>query len=77
MEIKQVNRVTIPCLFLVSLHCEPVVDFTTQHHPFDFDRLVFSCLCPLVNFPVVDGYKNVKLVASAVHISSPTHTSMH
>ena len=31
-------------LFLVSLHCGPVVDFTTLH-PFDFDRnLLFSLL---------------------------------
>ena len=38
----------IPCLFLVSLHCGPVVDFTTLH-PFDFDRNLFNflVLCPL------------------------------
>ena len=27
----QVNRITIPCLFLVSLHCGPVVDFATLY----------------------------------------------
>ena len=32
-----------PCLFLVSLHCEPVVYFTTLH-PFDFDRNLFNFL---------------------------------
>ena len=43
MVCKQVNRVTIPWLFLVSLHCEPVVHFTTLH-PFDFDRNLFNFL---------------------------------
>ena len=28
-------------LFLVGLHCEPVVDFFIPIHPFDFDRNVF------------------------------------
>ena len=41
--MEQVNRVTIPCLFLVGLHCEPVVDFSSLH-PFDFDRNLFNLL---------------------------------
>ena len=53
MVCEQVNRVSIPCLFLVSLHCGPVVDFTTLH-PFDFVRnLLFSCLCPFYFFSEV------------------------
>ena len=50
MVCQQVNCVTIPCLFLVSLHCEAVVDFTTLH-PFDFDRNLFNFLvCVLFTF---------------------------
>ena len=37
------------CLFLVSLHCEPLVDFTTLH-PFDFDRNLFNFLYKLALF---------------------------
>ena len=43
----EVNRVTIPCLFLVSLQYGPVVDFTTLH-PFDFDRNLFNFLVVMV-----------------------------
>ena len=53
MVCQQVNRVTIPCLFLVRLHCGPVVDFTTLH-PFDFDRNLFYFLvCVLFHFSEV------------------------
>ena len=47
-------------LVLVSLHCGPVVDFTTLHvHPFDFDRNLFNFLVCVLFFFVGEVLFNI------------------
>ena len=44
-------------MFLVRLHCGPVVDFTNLH-PFDFDRnlFIFLCIKGCMNIEHIIGY---------------------
>ena len=55
---------TIPCLFLVSLHCGAVADFATLH-PFDFDRNLFNFLLHTLEVYMFSDYFAVSLISAS------------
>ena len=67
-------------MFLVRLHCGPVVDFTTLH-PFDFDRNLFIFLLAVLSHKTayfgiqwikINGTQLIKLTAQGLIDSNLT-----